>query len=313
MIVRMLIRRTRVVVTAAVVAFVIELALCAAARAQSTHVVVVDDPRPYLEAGIPAKGAPLHFTWSSAVSTPTAGTAIAAVAVQGFTNGLMYGYRLNGVLRVADSTGRLDIGDLSEASIKYTDDLLEAKAATATSVAELIARLYQPEQHLEWSGSSIVPGGECLEFSSVMKLLILRGAEALPALEKLIDDPAIQNEIILILGAVGNERTIPLLIDRFPGDEVVYGEGKFAENPILVRRVCFTFALTYLTGTPIGRSRWGTDFGGGMQIQWRDWWAKSKGDFRVSARKPNHTWVPGYPQLTEEWAAFVRQEFIGKR
>lgn len=76
-----------------------------------------------------------------------------------------------------------------------------------------------------------------------------------------------------------------------------------------MKGVCLTFALTYLTGQPIGRSRWGSDLKPENMKLWKDWWAKEGKTFKVRAEKLNATWVPEYPVLTKERAARCPEEF----
>lgn len=125
-----------------------------------------------------------------------------------------------------------------------------------------------------------------------MNSLIELGEQARPALERLIDDPKICNEVILILGAIGNESTVPLLIDRYPSADLM----KNAEDdPILEKKVvCLTFALTYLTGIPIGRSREGVDYDPDNRRYWQSWWTRNREEFIIPKEKPSATWVPDY-------------------
>src|SRR5262249_50933854 len=121
--------------------------------------------------------------------------------------------------------------------------------------------------------------------------LIRLGDRARPALHRVLGDEAIQNEVILVLGAIGDRSTVPLLIDAYPADDV---RGSGPENPRWIRVMCFSFALPYLTGQQIGRDREGADFDPQNRALWRRWWAWHGWTFSVPAAKPNASWVPNY-------------------
>ncbi|WP_148087789.1 HEAT repeat domain-containing protein [Gemmata obscuriglobus] len=160
-----------------------------------------------------------------------------------------------------------------------------------SEVEQLIARLREPAGRVQFFGT-LIPGGEVLQFSPPMKELIRLGARALPALHRLVGEEAIRNEVVLVLGAIGDRETVPLLIDAYPTDDV---RGLGSDDPRWVRVMCFSFALPYLTGQQIGRDRSGADFDPENRQLWRRWWAVYGWGFSVSADKPNATWVPHYP------------------
>jgi hypothetical protein len=117
----------------------------------------------------------------------------------------------------------------------------------------------------------------------------------------------------LILGAIGDEATAPALITVYPDVDIKAKEkaGKAVYEERL-NVICMTFSLTYLTGQPIGRSRYGADYHPDNQKRWREWWEKEKATFKVPIIKPNHSWVPSYPILTEEWAKKCKEWFAKK-
>jgi hypothetical protein len=154
-------------------------------------------------------------------------------------------------------------------------------------VDRLVAELRRPENRLKLLGTSI-PGGELIIFSSPMKQLILLGTAARARLHRLVDDEQIQNEVVLVLGAIGDETTVPLLIGRYP-------QSLDPTDRRQTKMVCFSFALSHLTGQQIDRTREGTTFDGGNARLWREWWARAGSTFRVSAAKPKGSWMPGYP------------------
>ena len=158
-----------------------------------------------------------------------------------------------------------------------------------------IKKLYDPESHV-FSEGGPTPGGETLVFSDPMIELISIGDFARVHLHDLIEDDRIQNEVVVVLGAMGDESTVPLLIAAYPDPPSGRLDSKRAslDDPEVLKIVCFTHALTYLTCEPIGRSRLGSDLNPMNKQLWEDWWRRHKATFKVSA-KPLATWVPGYP------------------
>lgn len=158
-------------------------------------------------------------------------------------------------------------------------------------VTKLIEELKQPSNKVQCWGT-IVPGGEILVFSAPMKDLIRMGERARATLHEQISDQQIQNEVVLVLGAIGDATTVPLLIEAYPEGEV---KNEGSADSQRMKTICFTFALTYLTGEPIGRSRWGADRNPKNRKLWQEWWRQNHASFVVPAEKPNATWVPSYP------------------
>jgi hypothetical protein len=107
---------------------------------------------------------------------------------------------------------RLTENELRNLDVRYTDDRLEADARRSVPVEELIGLLRRPENQVPTDYSCIVPGGEMLWFSPPLKALMFRGAEARGPLLAHLADQEIKNEVVLALGAVGDESTIPVLI-----------------------------------------------------------------------------------------------------
>jgi hypothetical protein len=162
---------------------------------------------------------------------------------------------------------------------------------TDPEVRQQIALLHESANKVQYHGT-MIPGGEMLAFSQPMKELIRLGDRARPSLHQHLADESIQNEVVLVLGAVGDRATVPLLIEAYPEDDV---RRLSSADPRWTKVVCFTFALTYLTGQPIGRSRWGADCDPGNRALWRRWWQVHGEAFSVPAEKPKATWVPSYP------------------
>src|SRR5262249_3089446 len=154
---------------------------------------------------------------------------------------------------------------------RYTDDWLAMDGLNEKDIEGLIQELYKPAAKVVWDGGTIIPGGELLNLTLPVKKLIRLGEKARPALQKRLRDPAIQNEVVLILGAIGDESTVPAVIEAYP--EIDRRRGRpLADNPALKAKIMFfTYALTYLTGQPIGRDREGADFNPDNKRFWKEW------------------------------------------
>lgn len=270
--------------------------------------ILIEDVGQYLkQADAPKRKGPIKFTSKGELTEKGSKQVIEATYHYSF-NGFDLGYDLTGVLK-ADKLEKteLTVSDFAGMTIRYTDDWLESKGLTDKDVKGLIDQLSDPANKVR-AGPVIVPGGELLEFSPPMRKLMILGDKARGPLQARLGDRSVQNEVALILGAIGDETTVPALIQ-------VYPEGDFRkakhDSPEYLKGVCMTFALTYLTGQPIGRSRWGADLQPENNKLWKEWWAKEGKTFKVPAKKPNASWVPSYPILTEEWAARCREEFAG--
>ena len=68
------------------------------------------------------------------------------------------------------------------------------------------------------------------------------GATAVAVPHRLLNDDRIQNEVALILGAIRDETTVPLA----PSNH--YPRKLADDDPYQTKMVCFSFALSYLTG-----------------------------------------------------------------
>jgi hypothetical protein len=221
------------------------------------------------------------------------------------SDGFYIGYELTADVPPAlHGRTRLAIDDLRNVKIRYTDDQLEANARRMVPVEDLIKQLRQPENQLDEHYAAIVPGGELLTFSLPLKALMFRGAEARAALLGHVDDPAIRNEVVLALGAVGDETTVPELISRYPRGAIDEDDRR-----AVLTRVCFSYALCWLTAQAIDHSRYGTDLNPNDREKWEDWWAANRDTFRVPIVKPYATWVPSYPVLAGDHIARVRKWF----
>jgi hypothetical protein len=220
-------------------------------------------------------------------------------------NGFYLGYELTAKVptRLYGQT-HLSLKDLTDVNIRYTDDQLEAGSRGNAPVEELIASLRRKENRVPENYTAVIPGGEMLEFSGPLKALMFRGKDARKALLAHLDDPEIRNEVVVALGAVGNEATVPELISRYPRDPV-----KEDDRAAKLTRVCFSYALSWLTGAQIDRSRWGTSFSPDNAEKWQKWWTENRATFRVPSERPRATWVPSYPVLDSAHMAEVKTMF----
>jgi hypothetical protein len=203
----------------------------------------------------------------------------------------------------------LNSRELRDVEITYSDDLLKAKDLSERDLEKLVQLLLEPENLVQWHGT-VIPGGEMLSFSDPMRKLIILGEKARHRMEQCLADPRIENEAALVLGAIGNEHSITLLIDAYP-DSAVRAKGRDHDDAPTAKAVYFTSALTYLTAKSIGRSRYGADCKPENRRLWKEWWNEERGSFRVPKQKPNATWVPHYPNLSKDWARQARDHFAG--
>lgn len=271
--------------------------------------VVIKDVAKYLkQADVPKRKGPVKFASDGKVTEKDGQKMVEASCRPSF-NDFTLGYDLTGVLK-ADKLDKKELtdNDFSSITIRYTDDWLDAKDLTEKDVKGLIEQLNDPANKVQYAGT-LIPGGERLFFSPPMKKLMMLGKKkAHGSVQDRLGDRRIQNEVALILGAIGDETTVPALIQIQPEKGIDIREAKW-DDPDYKRGVCLNFALAYLTGQQIGRSREGVDLKAENKGLWKDWWAKHGKTFKVRVEKPNASWVPVYPILTETWAVRCREEF----
>ena len=198
-------------------------------------------------------------------------------------------------IRVSDRTTARNVAGNYLADAGNAKEL-SRKGELERRVLMLISELYRDESKVGgWT--TVIPGGEYIQFTQPMIDLIRLGENARPALESRIHDENISNEVALILGAIGKEETIPILIDAYP-NQVCREEGaRYGDDEYFSLRdkhICFTYSLTYLTGKPIGRGREGTIFQSASKQAWQAWWESCKKPFVLPIPKPTDSWVPVY-------------------
>jgi hypothetical protein len=271
-------------------------------------VAIPDVPTHLRQEGVPVCRMPIQVlgSWADPQPESSGNELISITARYGTTwDGFYLGYELTAKAPSAlYGRTRLAIADLQDLRLQYADDQLEAEARRAIPVETLIEEVLRPENRVPAEYGCNIPGGECLEFSTPLRALMFRGAEARGPLLARLDDPEVRNEVVLALGAVGDERTVPELIARYPRCPIAP-----QDSASRLAQVCFSFALCWLTGEPIDRSRYGTAECEGCAEKWEAWWSANRDTFRVPAVKPYATWVPSYPVLSDEHIARIRSMF----
>jgi HEAT repeat protein len=274
--------------------------------------ILVPDVGPYLTDPLaPKDWGPLRFH-SRAIGS---GPGYLLLEAECFRDQWETGYVLRGKVELAHLTkASLKVTDLRGVNIRYTDLDRATDGAMEKDIPGLMKQLYEPRNRVKWNGIVVISGGEDFDFSLPMKKLIRLGAKARPAMHKALSDPRIRNEAVIILGAIGDETTVPLLMALYPESDRrktrhnvcdadpshrhlldVY-RGHWRDPHILF----LTGALTYLTGQTIGRDREGTDYSPENGRLWREWWARARNRFRVPNPKPYATCYPQYPRFKEK-------------
>jgi hypothetical protein len=268
--------------------------------------VPIDDLAAHLrQADVPIRKGSMHLLGEWPAQPPGAGPVRILAYCRVMWDGFSIGYELAAdTLPEQYGHTRLTVSELQNVDIRYTDDRLEAEARRTVPVEDLIELLRRPENQVPAEYGCVVPGGESLWFSPPLKALMFRGGEARGPLLSHRNDAHIHNEVILALGAVGDEATIPALISHYPRGPL---EGR--RTPAGLTRVCFSYALCWLTGQPIDRNRAGTCWEETNAAKWEAWWATNKDTFRIPAVKPYSTWVPKYPVLADDHIARIRRMF----
>ncbi|MDT8070539.1 MAG: hypothetical protein ROO76_20455 [Terriglobia bacterium] len=130
------------------------------------------------------------------------------------------------------------------------------------------------------------------DFTLPMQQIIQAGPAAEPVLLQYLNDPQIIDHIVILLGAVGDEKAVEPIIRAMPEKRET---GERANKLRLVANL----ALTNITVSDV---IW--HHGGGITVDhcpddpkscWTAWWSKNKGTFRVSTAYPrNYSNYPNY-------------------
>jgi HEAT repeat protein len=275
--------------------------------------IVVDDVSKYLkDPNAPRQKGPIHFEVNGLAESNESPVSVQVDSVRTLVdNG---GYTLRGKIdlsRIRKTT--VPVQQLQNVEIEYTDDFQKLARMDANDIDGLIKQLYSPESRTRVT-LAVIPGGETLSFPLPVKRLIQLGAKARPAVQAKLGDPRVQNEVALILGAIGDESSVAALIDAYPRTARAKKSmvPKPPDDPMKLKIICFTYALTYLTGQPIGRSRWGTDCNPDNPQLWEEWWSRARKTFRVPTEKYNASCFPHYPDLSESRMKKARGMFASQ-
>lgn len=292
----------------------------APARAQDGafhYQIVVADVARYLDdRDAPIRPGRVAFDWVTLPARPEVGTRLHSELFETY-GGFRLGYHLQGTLRERLPSGMINEESLADVTITYTDDARDGVAAERTPTEALIARL--PDEPFAVDLRSRRDKGPFVVITPSMKWLIRRGTEAREALHARLDDPRIQNQVAVVLGAIGDATSARLLLERFPDDPVVYYPD-VPTDTAAIRRTCFEMALTHLTGhdpswgvidvealgldpeAPVDRRS--------LRDRWRAWWDATPPERRVVEDRPTPSWAPRPVYRDAAVAARAREAFV---
>jgi hypothetical protein len=144
-----------------------------------------------------------------------------------------------------------------------------------SSETKQIRQLIQELEATPWSGPEniSIPTLWVFNFTKPMQEIIDIGPPAQDELIDALDKPKILDQVIILLGAVGDEKAVPHIINSIP-DELVS----------LQLVLCANLALTNITVADV---IW--HHGGGIpspvktdpKKRWTDWWEKNRDTFSV--------------------------------
>ena len=160
-----------------------------------------------------------------------------------------------------------------------------------SEVQSLIASLYSHP----WPGAENACSPMCWGFhftKPMLKILDIGPSAQAPLLEK-VDDPAIKDQIIILLGGLGDEGAVGSIIDAMVAKDDV------AFTPHAERiNLAANLALTNITVADV---IW--HHGGGIEVRrcpenpkecWAEWWKKNKATFTVKEIKQSRRYS-NYP------------------
>ena len=130
------------------------------------------------------------------------------------------------------------------------------------------------------------------DFTGPMKQIIQAGPAAESVLLRYLNHPQINDHIVILLGAIGDEKAIEPIIRIMPT------KGESSERAKKLRLVA-NLALTNITVNDVNRHH-----GGGIMVNhcpedpracWDTWWSKNENSFSVSsAYSRNYSNYPDY-------------------
>lgn len=158
------------------------------------------------------------------------------------------------------------------------DRQLSAEAAARKLIAELYVHAW------EGAENSCSPMCWNFHFTEPMQKILNVGTPAQDALLEKLDDAAIKDQIIILLGGVGDERAVGPIIDAM----VAQGDVSSVPNAEKINSAA-NLALTNIT---VSEVIW--HHGGGIAVRrcpdnpkecWAAWWKKNKATFSVKGIK----------------------------
>jgi len=166
-------------------------------------------------------------------------------------------------------------------------------AAKDQELRSLIGELRN--QHWEGANAVAIPLQWDLQLTEPMRRLLEIGAPAQDALIENINDPLIKDQIIILLGGVGDERAVGPIIKNMVGKNDL----KSTPNSEQIN-LAANIALTNITVADV---IW--HYGGGVvrvhppvdsKERWMKWWKKNESSFAVKSitRSRNYSNYPNY-------------------
>jgi hypothetical protein len=160
--------------------------------------------------------------------------------------------------------------------------LQEQQSPKDTEIRALIAELYTHP----WAGAENSCSPPCwnFNFTEPMLKILERGSSAQELLLEKINDPQIKEQVIMLLGGVGDEHAVaPIIGAMVAGNKVA--------NTPKAERINLTANLA-LTNITVADVIW--HHGGGIEVRrcpkspkecWAKWWEKNKAEFAAGGVK----------------------------
>lgn len=187
-------------------------------------------------------------------------------------------------------------GTVSPSSDGYMDRF-DVQSIGPSEMAEARIRdLIEELRRNPWAGPENIanPTLWIFHFTSPMVQILLAGPAAQDILLKYLDDPQIRDQIIILLGGVGNEKAVDPIIHAMANREE-------ARDSAYAKKVNLAANLA-LTNITVGDVIW--HHGGGITVDkcpddpkscWSAWWIKNRGTFDVTNTvSRNYSNYPGY-------------------
>jgi hypothetical protein len=169
--------------------------------------------------------------------------------------------------------------------------LHEQQNSKDAEIRSLIAELYTHS----WSGAENGCSPMCWDFhfTEPMQKILEIGSPSQELLLERINDPQIKDQVIILLGGIGDERAVaPIIRAMVAKDEI-----KFTQNAERIN-LSANLALTNITVADV---IW--HHGGGIEVRkcpenpkecWAEWWKKNKATFTVKGIKQSRRYS-NYP------------------